>query len=201
MGEALLSGVLAGLAVAVPLGAIGVLIVELAATHGFRTGWAAGLGTATADLFYGAAAAFAGGAAVAALSAVRTELRIAGGLVLLAVALHGLGRARRVAGSPPARAPRAGGRTYATFLGLTAINPLTIVIFASIVAGLPEIASGGLPAKLAFVVGVGGASALWQTALAGGGSVLGRAGPRARLATTVVGHLIVLGLAVRMLVT
>ena len=45
----MLSGIAAGLAVAMPLGAIGVLIVELGARAGFRAGASAGLGTALCD--------------------------------------------------------------------------------------------------------------------------------------------------------
>jgi threonine/homoserine/homoserine lactone efflux protein len=194
--DALLAGVLAGLAVAMPLGAIGVLIVELGATAGFRTAWAAGLGTATADLVYGCAAAFAGAALAGAIEGARSPIALVGAGVLAVIAVRGLLRTRH--SDPGERAQRPHGRTYLAFLGLTAINPLTIAIFAAIVAGLPEIAQGGGTDKAAFVIGVGGASTAWQSTLAAGGALLGRADERARRWTSVAGHLIVLALAVRL---
>lgn len=201
MLEALVAGLLAGLAVAMPLGAIGVLIVELGATAGFRTAWAAGMGTATADLGYGAAAAFAGAALAGVLEPVRTEVAIAGAIVLAGVGAHGLWRAARGRPDDHGPGPAPGTRrTYLTFLGLTAVNPLTITIFAAIVAGLPEVADAGDGARAAFAAGVFVASSAWQSALAAGGTLLGRAAPRARVWTSVAGHLIVLALAVRLAV-
>lgn len=197
--EALVAGILAGLAVAMPLGAIGVLIIETGASAGFRAAWAAGMGTATADLGYGVAAAFAGAALAGPVEAARTPLAIGGGLVLAAIGVHGVARAwrGRPAAHGPAPAPR-GGRTYLAFLALTAINPLTIVIFAAIVAGLPELAGAGDGARLAFVAGVFGASAAWQTLLAAGGTLIGRAAPTVRRWTSLAGHAIVLVLAARL---
>lgn len=197
--EALIAGVVAGLAVAVPLGAIGVLVVELGVTSGFRTAWAAGMGVASADLGYGAAAAFAGGALAGVLAPARSEIALVGAGVLTAIALHGLWRAARGRPDDHGPAPRpGGGRTYLRFLALTAVNPLTIAIFAAIVAGLPEVADAGTAARAAFAAGVFAASAAWQSLLAAGGALLGRAAPRARIATSVAGHLIVLALAGRL---
>ena len=49
MSEALVAGLLAGYGVAVPVGAIAVLIVGLTARTSLRVGAAAALGVATAD--------------------------------------------------------------------------------------------------------------------------------------------------------
>ena len=49
MTGAFLAGLLAGLGVAVPVGAIAVLVMSLAARTSFRVGAAAALGVATAD--------------------------------------------------------------------------------------------------------------------------------------------------------
>jgi hypothetical protein len=61
-----ISGLLAGYGVAVPVGAIGVLIIGLSARGSLLIGAGAGLGTATADGLY-ALIAVAGGTAVAGL--------------------------------------------------------------------------------------------------------------------------------------
>ena len=65
MLEPLVAGLLAGWGVAIPLGAIGVMVVDLGMRGGFRPAAAAAAGVATADLLYAAVAAAAGAAAAA----------------------------------------------------------------------------------------------------------------------------------------
>jgi threonine/homoserine/homoserine lactone efflux protein len=57
MFEALISGLIAGWGVAVPLGAIGVMLVDLGMRGGFRSAAPAAAAVATADLLYAAVAA------------------------------------------------------------------------------------------------------------------------------------------------
>lgn len=194
--SALLLGAVAGLGVAMPLGAVGVLLLRTGMTHGWRPAGAGALGVATVDLGYAALAVVAGAAVTAALDGHERPVRLAGALVLTAIAVRGLLRARRSgAGGPPQAAP-APGPTYARFVGLTAVNPLTAVYFAAVAAGFAHRLDGAGP-RLAFVLGVGAASAAWQLALAGVGSAAGlRAGPRARAWFAITGDLVVLGLAV-----
>ncbi|SCL19178.1 Arginine exporter protein ArgO [Micromonospora pallida] len=92
---AFLAGLVAGYGVAVPVGAIAILVLGLTARTSFRVGSAAALGVATADGLY-AAVATLGGAAVAGLVApVAGPLRLAAAGVLLALAGHGAWRALR----------------------------------------------------------------------------------------------------------
>ena len=60
-------GLIAGYGIAIPVGAIAVLIVDLALRRGFRLGFAAGAGAASADLLYAGAAVIAGAAFASAL--------------------------------------------------------------------------------------------------------------------------------------
>jgi arginine exporter protein ArgO len=197
--SALFAGVAAGLAVAVPLGAIGVLIVDLGVRGGFRPAFLAGLGTALADGLYATVAAVAGLAVGAWLAPVQREIALAAAAVLACVGLYGLLALRRPGRAAPRAAPVADGRLVARFLGLTAINPATAATFAGLMIGLPAVAHASPPGKAAFVVGAFGASLAWQSTLASGGAVM-RHGlpPRARVWTSVAGQLIVLGLAVRL---
>jgi arginine exporter protein ArgO len=104
---------------------------------------------------------------------------------------------RRAAAAPAAVPPP--GRLYARFLGLTAVNPTTVVYFAALIAGLPAVASAPAGGKLVFVVAVGLASLSWQLVLAGSGAALHHRLPAgARLWTAVAGNALVLGLALRM---
>jgi threonine/homoserine/homoserine lactone efflux protein len=193
-----LSGLVAGWGVAVPLGAIGVLLVDLGMRAGLRRASAAAAAVATADLLYAGVAAAAGSAAAALLEPHQRALRLAAAAVLAAVAVMSLRGARRRARAGTGAVPPPA-RLYARFLGLTAVNPTTVVYFAALIAGLPAVASAPADAKAAFVVAVGLASLSWQLLLAGSGAALHHRLPgQARLWTALAGNALVLALAVRM---
>lgn len=201
MGEALLAGLAAGYGIAIPVGAIAVLIIETAVRHGPRPGLAAGAGAASADGLYALLAALVGTAIAGAVAPFLVPLRIASVAVLLAIATRGLLAARRAtvvaAGRPgPDRAVGPGVMaTYLRFLGLTLLNPMTVVYFAALIVGLPAIGDG-LGERLVFVLAAFIASLSWQWVLAAFGALLHhRLPPRAALVTTLAGNLIVLGFA------
>jgi arginine exporter protein ArgO len=190
-----LAGVVAGYGVAVPVGAIGVLIAGLSARTSLRVGAAAGLGAATADGVYALIAAL-GGAAVAGLIApIATPLRwVAAGVLLVLAASTAWGAFRK----PVAREtrPMTAGRAYAGILGLTLLNPATVVYFAALVLG-----RGGSGGGVWFVVGAFLASASWQLFIAGSGSLVGRllTGERGRMITALVSSAVITVLALRLL--
>jgi arginine exporter protein ArgO len=196
--EVVVSGLVTGWAIAIPIGAVGAFLVTLTARSGLRAGAAAALGIASVDGVY-AAAAVVGGAALAGLLApVSGPLRLASAVVLLVIAVltaaHAIatnGRVREVSPVRPAAA-------FALFFGLTAVNPTTVVYFAAIVLGNQHLVSTAGEAAV-FVVAAFLASASWQLLLAGGGAVLGRllTGHRGRLATGLVSAAVIAGLAVR----
>ena len=253
MTAALLAGAVAGLGVAMPIGAITTLIALLSAQHGWRVGAAAGLGAATVDGAYATVALLFGTLVAPLLVAWRTPLRwvAAGVLVLIALQLarpalrpvrdttdaavpaaesapaapvvDDRARAVRAAVTPTAADPTTAAdrgpgpvpgalappapaaatsprRAYATFLGLTAVNPTTVVYFAALTTG--GSAAGAVTSTVdgaAFVVGAFAASATWQLVIAGAGHGAGRAltGPRGRRWSAIVGGAIVIVLAVR----
>lgn len=201
MSAALVAGVLAGYGIAVPVGAVGAYLVSLTARTNLRTGAFAALGVATADGLY-ALAAVAGGAALAPLiRTVRTPLSWGAAAVLLALAAHGAVRALRAARPSPAPRPAAA-RAYWGLLGLTLLNPMTVIYFAALVLGGGDTVTGTGP-RIAFTVAAFAASASWQLLLAGGGALLGRAltGVRGRRATGLLSSALIAGLAVRLVVT
>lgn len=197
-----LTGVLAGYGIAVPVGAIAVLIVETSIRRGFRFGFAAGAGAATADLVYASAAVIGGAGIAVAVGNVGPSLRFVGGTLLAVMAVTGLWRTRRH--RPTAREVRPEGGLlgiYATFLGLTLVNPATVVYFTAVVVGLGMATDMAPLEGAAFVVGAALASLSWQTLLAWSGSVAGvRVSDRARRRIGVAGYLVVLGLAVAIFV-
>jgi arginine exporter protein ArgO len=196
MVEALGSGVAAGYGIAVPVGAIAVLIVGAGIRNGFGVAAAAGAGAATADLAYALIAVFAGTAASEILEGRERPIGLASAAVLLAIAGYGLWslRGRSLAGSAVSRrsspAP-----TYLRFLALTIVNPLTVVYFTSLVVGLRPDWSPATGAV--FAAGAFAASLSWQLLLAAVGAFGGhRLGGRFRVAAVVGGNLVVAGFAV-----
>lgn len=203
LGEVVLSGMLAGYGVAVPVGAIGALIAGLAARTGWRTGAGAALGVATADGIY-AVVAVLGGAALAGLIApISTPLRWVAAVVLLALAAKTATDALRHR-HDAARPRSADGRmtspagAYFALLGLTLLNPATIVYFGALVLG--RRADDGLSAagETVWVLAAFVASASWQLLIAGGGTLLGKVltGPRGRLWTALTSSAVIAVLAV-----
>ena len=114
------------------------------------------------------------------------------------------------ADDPPADGPEvtrrgatltAPGRAYLGLLGLTLLNPATVVYFTALVLGRQ--AADGLSAAggAVFVAGAFAASASWQLLLAGAGAVVGRllTGPRGRLLTALAASAVIAVLAVSLL--
>lgn len=197
LASAFVAGALAGYGVAIPVGAIAVLIIDTALRRGLGPGLAAGAGAATADGVYAFVAALAGAAVAALVAPFSVELRGLSAVVLALIGVRGLLSLRRVVTAGPAAAelPPSPRRTYLTILGLTIINPMTVIYFTALILGLPAIGSGP-DAKAAFVLGAFLASLSWQSFLAVVGSVAHRRLPeRFRAAAALVGDLIVLGFA------
>jgi arginine exporter protein ArgO len=88
------------------------------------------------------------------------------------------------------------GAAWVLFLGVTAVNPATIVYFAAVVLGNQGLVDGAAQG-VAFVLAAFLASASWQLTLAGGGATLGRfvTGPRGRRVTGIVSGAVIALLA------
>ncbi|MGV9214628.1 LysE family transporter [Micromonospora sp. RB23] len=204
MSGAFLAGLVAGYGVAIPVGAIAILILGLSARTSFRVGAAAALAVATADGLYASVAALGGAGLAGVIAPVAGPLRVVAAVVLLGLAGHGLWRtwvAHRSRRTPSARGGRGmgtPGRAYAALLGLTLLNPTTVLYFVALVLGRPDTTDAGLWSAALFVAGVFLASASWQLLIAGGGTVVGRAltGPRGRLITGVLSSVLIAALAV-----
>ncbi|GGB43723.1 lysine transporter LysE [Tistrella bauzanensis] len=186
--DALLRGMALGLAVAAPVGPIGLMCLRRAVTGGFGAGMACGLGVALADLVYALIAAFGLGAVlgVAALDPLWPQL--AGAVLIAWIGIGAVRRGRMVLrhgdAGPAATAPGRGRDTVTAFL-LTLSNPMTIASFAGLFAGLGLGAAAGdagamdggavrttTPAALALGVFLG--SLGWWAMLAGAGHRFGR---------------------------
>ena len=202
MSGAFLAGVVAGYGIAVPVGAIGVLIVGLSARTSLGVGVAAALGAATADGVY-AVVAVLGGAALAGLIApIATPLRwIAAGVLLVLAAKTAYGALRPSGTTERPPRPVTAPAAYAGILGLTLLNPATVIYFAALILGRGGTGDGGAGGGVWFVVGAFLASASWQLVLAGGGSLVGQVltGERGRQITALVSSVVIAALALTLL--
>jgi threonine/homoserine/homoserine lactone efflux protein len=211
--RALLEGILAGLGIAVPVGPIAVLLVDLSMRRGFAPAAPAALGAASADLTYATVAAVLGSAAAAALEPLEEPLRVISVGVLLTIAgvrtwrlFRGADRGasepipeRRSESRSERRSERGGPATYLAFLGLTLLNPVTVAYFAALILGLQADALTGAGAKAVFVAGAFAASAAWQLTLVGAGAFLHRRLPaNAALVTGLAGSVLIVAFAVRL---
>ena len=161
----LAKGIVLGLAIAAPVGPIGMLCINRTLERGFWAGVAGGLGTALADGLYAFMAAMGFSVFALFLDKVSTPLALVGGLFLLWLGWQAFKP------KPPRAAAHAGGSglistTAATF-ALTMTNPATILSFAAIFAGLGLAEADGT-GKILVVAGVFLGSMLWWAILSGG---------------------------------
>jgi threonine/homoserine/homoserine lactone efflux protein len=178
--------------------------VDTALRGGFRPGFFAGAGAASADLIYATLAAVAGTALAELLRPYDFALQIASAAVLIGLGGWGLWGVRKLAAkSTEAHDVEVMGsaKTFGKFLGLTLLNPATVAYFAALIFGGSIGALSTVEGRLLFVLGAAIASLSWQSLLA----VLGAVGnkffsPRFRLITNVIGNVVVIGLGIRILV-
>ncbi|WP_405830016.1 MULTISPECIES: LysE family transporter [unclassified Streptomyces] len=219
-----LAGAVAGLGVAMPMGAMSVLLLQEAMRHR-RTAMAAAAGIAVVDLGYAALATALGPWVASHVSPVEAWVRLASAAILLTIAARGLSSSARPALSAPppppappaleARGPgrspdsgaapgpgtrtgtRPAARAFARYVGLTALNPTTALYFAALTTAQGATLGSG-PAGAAFLLGVGAASLLWQQTLVVLGSLAGtRISDTARVWTFRLGYGLVAAYALK----
>lgn len=156
-----IKGMVLGFSIAAPVGPIGVLCIRRTLSNGMLSGILSGLGTATADALYGCIAAFGLTVISAFLVDNQSHFRLIGGLFLLYLGYT------TFRSNPPALDNADGSGKgflgdYVSSLFLTLTNPMTIISFAAIFAGLGVGQTSGnftLAGLLVFGVFIG--SMLW----------------------------------------
>ncbi len=186
----LLRGLIIGFSIAAPLGPIGVLCIRRTVAGGFARGITAGLGTAVADGLYGSVAAFGLTAVTAFLVDQQVLFRLVGGAFLCYLGVRIIATRPKdtaeIEGPPEGRGEGVNGVKgvrrllnrrlssaneghlggfVATFF-LTITNPMTIIAFTAVFAGLGlGDTSGDYSAAALLVLGVFSGSALWWLVL------------------------------------
>lgn len=201
--DVLLQGLIAGYGIAIPVGPIGILIVELGIRRGFSIAFCAGLGAASADLIYSSVAALAGAFLIQVLTPFALFIHYLGAIVLITIGIWLLYQGRRLKQTEQ-RTPRGTSTgcigTYGLFLGLTLLNPLTVTYFTSLILGLRVTITTSALDVAVFVVATFLASLSWQTLLAClSGLSHKRLSPRFQEATFALGNCVVIALGLLIL--
>jgi len=162
----LIKGVAIGFSIAAPVGPIGALCIRRTLAEGRAIGLVSGMGAATADMVYGAIAAFGLTAVSGCLVGQQAWFGLVGGVFLLYLGV------RTFAALPSRQAslPSASGllRAYGSTFVLTLSNPVTILAFAAIFAGLSVTAGRDHISAALLVAGVFLGSAAWWVILSTG---------------------------------
>lgn len=169
-------GLLIGLAIAAPVGPIGVLCIRRTLAYGRASGFISGLGAATADALYGSVAAFGLVVVSSLLLEQRAIFQFVGGLFLIYLGVRLIFEKPKQLGFTPDALPefnredgwqrlnwRMLGQDFGSTFLLTLTNPMTILSFAAIFAGLGATAASGGGVQV--VAGVFSGSAAWWLAL------------------------------------
>jgi threonine/homoserine/homoserine lactone efflux protein len=194
-------GLLIGLAIAAPVGPIGVLCIRRTLADGRLVGFITGLGAATVDAFYGSVAAFGLAFVANLLLGQRIWIHLLGGIFLVYLGVRGLMAQRRstaLSAVAPTTTRRGLAGAYLSTVLLTLTNPATIFSFAAIFAGVGLAGAhvGGASAG-SLVLGVFLGSALWWMVLSSGvGLLRARLTPANLLWITRASALILLGFGV-----
>src|SRR5258708_2835330 len=127
-------GLMAGLAIAVPVGPVNVLCASRTLSKGRLSGLMSGFGAATADALYGAIAGFSITYLIEFLEREEFWIRVVGGVLLVAIGVMYFRK-------PPAKVNPEGDDSdphsdYASTLLLTLTNPTTVLSFVAVLAGL-----------------------------------------------------------------
>jgi predicted secreted hydrolase len=171
-------GLLIGFAIAAPVGPIGVLCIRRTLANGRLSGFISGLGAATADGTYGLIAGLGLTLLANFLVEQQTWLRLVGGAFLIYLGLKTFFEKASPGAANPAPTHSASGsllKDYVSTFVLTLTNPLTILSFGAIFAGLGLASSGADPQRaLWLVAGVFSGSAAWWFLLSGFAAALGK---------------------------
>jgi threonine/homoserine/homoserine lactone efflux protein len=162
-----LKGLVIGFSIAAPVGPIGVLCIRRTLAQGRASGLISGLGAATADAIYGCIAGLGLTFISSLLISQQLWLRLIGGAFLCYLGI-------KIFIAPPAEhAAKVKGSSlisaYTSTCFLTLTNPMTVLSFAAVFAGLGLAnTAGNYASAIVLVLGVFIGSALWWLMLSGG---------------------------------
>ncbi|WP_209319656.1 LysE family translocator [Ancylomarina longa] len=129
-------GIIVGLMVSIPLGPIGVIIIQKTIHKGRLAGFISGLGAAIADMFYATVAAFGLGIVINFIKTQEFYLQLIGSIFLVYVGM-------RIFLTNPIKQIRGAKRSgkkgllgdFLSIFFLTVSNPIAVFVFVAVFAG------------------------------------------------------------------
>ena len=161
----LLKGIFLGLLIAIPVGPVGMLCIQRTLNKGRLSGFISGLGAASADAFYGAVVAF--GLVIISNFFVEQQmiLRLVGGIFFIYIGIKSY-HTKPPKNGHESRNSKSLTKDYVSTLFLTATNPMTIITFTALFAGVGFGSSGdNFISAIILVIGVFSGSTIWWLAL------------------------------------
>lgn len=162
--DLLFKGVLAGLAISIPVGPVNVLCISRTLSKGRLAGLVSGLGAAAADTIYGAIAGFSISFIIRFLLHELFWIRLIGGTLLI-----GIGVLYYVKNPRPLDDQNANGPVHSDFITaflLNLTNPTTVLSFLAVLAALGMSGHRPWTATLFLVLGIFSGAMLWWTVVA-----------------------------------
>jgi threonine/homoserine/homoserine lactone efflux protein len=153
--ELLWKGLAAGVAIAAPVGPVNVLVISRTIEKGWKSGLVSGVGAAAADTFYGSLAGFSITFVISFLIREQRPIKMAGGLLLMAIAVVYSFKKPTSLGKPAGGGADHSDFTSTLLLNLT--NPTTVLSFLVVLGAL----------------GMGGQRSWWLTSVLVGGMFAG----------------------------
>ncbi|MFQ5966356.1 MAG: LysE family transporter [Acidimicrobiia bacterium] len=196
--EPFLEGIFVGLGIAVPVGVLSLLVMDLGVRRGFTPAMAAGTGVSTSYLIYAIVPAVIASVASSFVVDNSDLLLLIGGLILVTYGLVGLYRFRTRTEPEERPEDRSIIGTYFVFVGVALSQAGPLVYFSAAILGRAGelITSGG--DKISYLFGIIAAALVWNAVLAAySGSTNHYLPAGGRVLTRLVGSLIVLLLGMR----
>ncbi|HET7181552.1 MAG TPA: LysE family transporter [Candidatus Limnocylindrales bacterium] len=158
-----LRGLVIGFTIAMAVGPITLLVIRRTIDHGGWYGFASGLGVASADATYAGVAAFGLTAITSLLVSGHVLLGIVGGAIIAVMGYRTMVSVP-IAAAPDAERPGMVG-AFASIYALTMTNPLTIVLYAGVFAGIGLVAGSSFVDAAVITVSAWLGSTLWWVIL------------------------------------
>ena len=207
MNELFTIGFFAGLALAIPVGPMAIMLINTTLEKGWRHGVAGASAMASIDFSYALTVFLLGHAVSSFFSTWGQLLSFVGAAILLALGITTLIRNFKLLKTSAeelstAKSGATPAKTYLLFAGATILNPPTALYFLGIAPSVAQVDSENfLLSAFVFAIGVFVGSIIWQQGLALTGTTLRRfAQNKVRVFFGLIGGALIIALAVSLAV-
>jgi threonine/homoserine/homoserine lactone efflux protein len=159
-----LRGVIIGLMVSLPMGPIGVLVLQRTLNRGRLNGFMSGMGAATADTIFALVAVFGMKFVIEFITTYKPLLEVIGGILIVFIGARIFNTHPGIQIRKHRQKPSPAYRDYFSALALTLSNPLYIFVFIAFFAGVNLVSDNHVLKNLPYfiiVIGVSTGTFCW----------------------------------------